>query len=308
MAISKHKNVLSAPIVRGLRLIDPEFFALDAKLLSAIGQGDARAAAWAISAGADPNKLTSQGDLPLGLAARANDFAMASALMDAGASPARADGHGFTALMWAACGGFDCVELLLSRSDLMAKDARGMLAVHIAAWEERCGLDAFKLLLAATPQPSEGPPLTSWAAMCPRSDKLAHLLDAGADPFALDSQGRSALHMAAKHGRVASIDLLARAGAGSLALKEDGSAERRLPVEMALASRRLEAAAHLCRLAPNTIERALRYGTAQGYSADAGFKGFWDRFCVLALIEMERRDIELGLHCSQSARARAPRL
>jgi ankyrin repeat protein len=103
----------------------------------------------------------------------------AESLIEAGANPKGKNGAGMTLLMLAAAGGDAAtVRKLAPKSDIDAKDEDGVTALMLAT------RSAF-------------------------ASSLSALLDAGADPRAVDGRGRSALAWAMRRGAVKEAELLA---------------------------------------------------------------------------------------------------
>lgn len=269
-----------------LREIDPALPPFVAELSTAAQAGDSAAALALIALGPKslPNSLNGQGASALGLAAAGGHISTVEALLPH-CDPLLADAHGFTPLMWAASRGqTSCVSLLLPVSSPLELDRRGMAAIEMAAWQSWAGVDCLAVLMDASPCFEGSKSLLSWAAMCPDTAKLAFLLARGADPRLLDTDGFSALHWAAKHGRDAAIDLLVAAAGPELALVEAPLAKTRLlPIECALQNNKASTAIRLCRIAPQTIARSLSFAKTCRHLL---FE--FDAFIQAATAEMER--------------------
>lgn len=272
-----------------LRDVDAKLPPLVAELSAAAQAGDVATVIALIARGDKslPNALNSQGASALGLAASNGHQSTVLALLPH-CNPRFSDAHGFTPLMWAASRGqTEIVNLLLPLSNPLAVDHRGIAAIEMAAWQSWADVDCLAALMAATPCFSGSKSLVSWAAMCQNTEKLVFLLAAGANPRELEADGSCSLHWAAKHGRDAAIDLLIEAAGPALALVEAPSPKAMLlPVESALQNNRASTALHLCRIAPQTIERSISFAKASRHLLLD-----YDAFCQAATAERERSEI-----------------
>ena len=151
------------------------------------------------------------GETPLHCAAGRGDARLIALLLERGAevnatatSERRGSGAGETPLHRAASyGNVEAVRMLLEHhADPNAKTAEGATPLYFAAW--RGHLDAMKLLLA---QPgadvharlNDGKTLLHAAANSGKREAAELLIERGADPKAVDAEGRSALYFAADY-------------------------------------------------------------------------------------------------------------
>ncbi len=165
-----------------------------------------------LTAGADPNTATPEGESALMVAARTGRVDAIDELLQAGAEVDRAEGwRGQTALMWAAAeNNADAVtRLVAAGADAETRSSRGLTPLLFAIREGQ--VDATRALLAAGADVNAGVnnDTASTGSYTPASTghtsplalaiinahfALGHiLLEAGADPNALDARG-SGLH------------------------------------------------------------------------------------------------------------------
>ena len=139
-----------------------------------------------IDAGADVNTKVNGGRSPLHLACGSGRLATVKMLVEAGAGVRVADGQENDGFMLAASfGHIEIVRYIVSLPDWDVNhryDFNNHTALH-------------------------------FAAVCPQSDALQVLIDAGADIDAKDDQGQAPLHYASRSGQVANVAALVRAGA-----------------------------------------------------------------------------------------------
>lgn len=173
---------------------------------------------------------------PLFRAVERNHVRIAQLLLDYGASPETVDKKGRTALMTAAWRNhWHMLDLLIARgANVNAKDKRGRNALHNLAADKVCdwGDDVVWLLLgtACAVDGDEGRDLLGrtplhWACATGKI-RLAELLLMRAGPFVVDIdatefRNKTALHIAAAHGRDDVVGLLLRYGA-DLEARSDG--------------------------------------------------------------------------------------
>jgi ankyrin repeat protein len=149
-------------------------------LMYAVSNNHLEVVSLLLARGADPNARARIGWTPMLVAgAKGRDRAIAL-LLEAGADPAQADAYGWTPLMRAVSGGYiDAVLILLEsgRVDLGAREESGATALHIAA-----GYGQVEIVRV--------------------------LLQAGAEPLAVDSEGRTPADVARLQGHAAAEALL----------------------------------------------------------------------------------------------------
>ena len=155
-------------------------------------------------------------------AVQADDTVALQAALKAGSDPNAVAAHGHPLLVVAiASNSRACFELLLrAGADAGRPDAGGQTAVHWAAMNESPWW--LQTLLANHADPNvanartRARPLMD-AMLSHRDQNLALLLRAGADPNARDSEGSTALHVAASTKRAGYTLQLLKAGADPLA-------------------------------------------------------------------------------------------
>lgn len=165
---------------------------------------------------------TGRGSSKAVAAVQADDTAALQAALRAGADPNAVAEHGHPLLVVAiASGSRASFELLLREgADASRPDAGGQSAVHWAAMNESPWW--LQTLLAHRADPNvpnartQARPLMD-AMLSHRDENLALLLKAGADPNARDSEGSTALHVAASTKRAGYSLQLLQAGADPLA-------------------------------------------------------------------------------------------
>ena len=157
-----------------------------------------------LAAGANPNVALQSGETPLMVAARRGKTETVALLLSAHANPnAKESNGGQTALMWAIAGrqSATAAELIKRGADINARSKTGFTPLMFAAQQDDAA--SARLMLAAgvnanEMMPKSGlTPLIIAAAM--NHEKVAsELLDKAANPDAVDSNGFTSLHHAAR--------------------------------------------------------------------------------------------------------------
>lgn len=163
---------------------------------------DAPIVAKLLDAKANPNAALSSGETPLMQAARRGKVEVVRALLSRGANPnAKESNGGQTALMWAISERHSAVtdELVKRGADVHARSSGGSTALMFAA--QQGDADSARILLAAGARANDRierngqTPLIIASAMGHEAVAV-QLLEAGADPDAVDRIGFSSLHRA----------------------------------------------------------------------------------------------------------------
>jgi ankyrin repeat protein len=173
-----------------------------------------------LAAGGDANARLLSGETPLMEAARRGNLATVRVLLSGGADPdAREVNGGQNAMMWAIAQRHATVmeELVRRGADINARSKRGFTALMFAA--QQGDADCVRILLDAGANPNDAMPRTGLtplliASAMGRTRAATLLLDKGANPDAVDANGFTALHDAAKRkGAVGIVSALLAHGA-----------------------------------------------------------------------------------------------
>ena len=259
----------------------------DLQLVEAAKQGDVPAIASLLKKHVDVNASESDGASPLQWAAHRNHPAAAALLIRAGAKATAANSFGITPLSEAAANGnAEIIQLLLNAgADANALSAQGEPTLLTAA---RAGNpEAVRVLLkhgaAVDARESwKGQTALMWAAAENRAEVVKVLIEAGADVNARSTEwpeekkrpsngnlvsvrprgGLTPLLFAAREGALASIQVLAKAGADLNLTEPDGTNA----LVMALINAHYDAAAFLLEAGadPNVADK---YGRTALYAA-----------------------------------------
>ncbi len=157
-----------------------------------------------LAAGADANAYLLSGETPLMEAARRGNLATLRALLSGGANPNAQEGQGGqTALMWATSERHSAVteELVRRGADIHARSKGEFTALMFAAQQGDVG--SARVLLNAGAKPNDVVPRTGLtpliiASAMGRTEVVVLLLDAHADPNAVDANGFTSLHRAVR--------------------------------------------------------------------------------------------------------------
>jgi len=167
--------------------------------------------------GADPNAKGKRGETPLIVAAQANDFEKAEALLKKGAEVNGKGAQGTTALMEASDRGhLDMVRFLIARgADVHAKHNYGWTALDNAAFQGHS--EVVKAILHAgaklAPGKDGNPNLLMSSVERGHIETAKVFIEKGVALDAVNSQGDTAIQIAAKAGRRDIVELLRKAGA-----------------------------------------------------------------------------------------------
>jgi uncharacterized protein len=157
-----------------------------------------------LAAGADANTHLLSGETPLMEAARRGNLATLRVLLSGGANPnAQEVNGGQTALMWGISERHSAVteELVRRGADIGARSKRGFTPLMFAAQQGDAA--SARILLTAGAKPNDVMPRTGFtsllvASAMGRSEVVSLLLDKGSDPNAVDANGWTSLHHAAR--------------------------------------------------------------------------------------------------------------
>ena len=174
-------------------------------LYAAAANADPEITAMLLAAGADANARLLSGETPLMEAAERGNLETLRVLLSRGANPnAREANGGQTALMWAISERQSAVteELVRRGADVHARSNNGFTALMFAA--QTGDADSARVLLGGGANPNDIMPKTGLtpliiAAAMGRTKVAALLLDNGANPEAVDADGFTPLHHAARN-------------------------------------------------------------------------------------------------------------
>ena len=198
-------------------------------LYAAAGNADPAMTVRLLAAGADANAHLLSGETPLMEAARRGNLETLRALLAGGANPnAQEVNGGQTALMWAISERHAAVteELVRGGADIRAQSKRGSTALMFAA--QQSDANYARILLGAGANPNDVMPRTGLtpliiASAMGHADVAALLLDKDADPNAVDANGYTSLHRAARDKSAVRIVkvLLAHSAKPNVRLKQE---------------------------------------------------------------------------------------
>lgn len=239
-------------------------------LLRAADDGHADLCRLLIDRGADVNDTDRSAQTPLLQASLNGHEATVRALLSAGADPNIQTLSGFTALMHASYKGHTKIvrHLIKKGADLNLRDGDGNGPIEYARGG---GARDVLQLLEAHMQP-DGPqtgPTSETVLEAVRSgdaDEVSKAIANGADPGAVDEEGRPAVGWATALGHVSVLQLLIDAGADANALAPDGTS----PLEVACKLGNQEAAGLLIRSGANVNHAASTGSTPLTCAVNAG--------------------------------------
>jgi uncharacterized protein len=189
-------------------------------LYAAAANADPEITGMLLAAGADANTHLLSGETPLMEAAERGNLETLRVLLSRGAdSNAREANGGQTALMWAVSERHAAVaeELVRRGADVHARSTKGFTALMFAA--QGGDADSARVLVGGGAKANDVMPKTGLtaliiAAATGRTEVAALLLDKGANPEAVDADGFTPLHYAAKNKEaVEMVSSLLRHGA-----------------------------------------------------------------------------------------------
>lgn len=180
-------------------------------LYAAAANADPAMTSKLLAAGADANACLLSGETPLMEAAERGNLETLRVLLAYGANPnAREANGGQTALMWAISERQSAVteELVRRGADVHARSNNGFTALMFAA--QLGDADSARVLLSSGANPNDIMPKTGLtpliiAAALGRTKVAALLLDNGANPEAVDADGFTPLHHAARNKEAVEI-------------------------------------------------------------------------------------------------------
>ncbi len=221
-----------------------------------------------LEAGADPKReyADKDGRTPLHLAARCGRGDLIERLLPETGSPDLRDKRGRTPLAYAVEGGhLEVVEALLARgADASQKVGRDTLPQRAAAQGH---VEVLERLLADEVEPAqafegkEGLRLLELAATAGRLELVRHLVSKGVPVEPPDPTAETALHHAASSGNADLVRYLLDLGADAT---REATYKKRLPLELAVARGRVEAASVLLERSEDPEERQALLGRALG--------------------------------------------
>ena len=188
------------------------------------------AAEMLIADGADPMARDAAGRTSLHIAAfKGANRALKHLLGICSAQVDERDASGWTPLMYAVdADNVDTVRILLDHGvEVTARDGRGWNVLHLAASQGRCELidEVHKKYPAGEidSQDTDGKSALMIAAENGHLESLELLRGYGADPGVLDNEGRTALHLAATSSHTHVVHSLLQAGADSSIADKTGN-------------------------------------------------------------------------------------
>jgi len=146
-----------------------------------------------LDAGEDPHHPNSTGWTPLGMAAMRLDERCLGLLIDAGVDPKEKDRYGWTALHWAARGQDrpQVLQMLVKAGcDVNLASNSGITPLHLAASHSGYGCSVVSLLLELGANPMALDHNGKTAAECARSEEARDMINRAAEARVLSSETR----------------------------------------------------------------------------------------------------------------------